>query len=229
MTVLAEPPLALFRFVTVGMLPQPLREQYGLSWDHRHDRFLRLGTTVTRTMLPLVPPPIRRAPLTYFNLAVSKPRRRSTGDAGLDQQIDDLLDHVHPAVVIETSCGDILVSAAGMAGDGLDRLDLKITSAAMREMRAAFRAFEPYVDTPEGDDLRVGPHVARRSLVRAGARRWRNCSPSTAGWSSRAPGPGSWPPASKARAAITRSASTSGCRSSRRRTRSSRATRSSCR
>jgi uncharacterized protein (DUF2236 family) len=69
MTVLAEPPLALFRFVTVGMLPRPLREQYGLSWDHRHDRFLRLGTTVTRTMLPLVPPPIRRAPLTYFNLA----------------------------------------------------------------------------------------------------------------------------------------------------------------
>jgi uncharacterized protein (DUF2236 family) len=69
MTVLAEPPLALFRFVTVGMLPPRVRDQYGLSWDHRHDQFLRLGTTVTRTMLPLVPPPIRRAPLTYFNLA----------------------------------------------------------------------------------------------------------------------------------------------------------------
>jgi uncharacterized protein (TIGR00730 family) len=36
-----------------------------------------------------------------------------------------------------------------MAGDGIDRLDLKITSAALREMRAAFRAFAPYQDVPK--------------------------------------------------------------------------------
>ena len=45
----AEPPLALFRFVTVGMLPRPLREQYGLSWDGRRKLVLRAGTTATRT------------------------------------------------------------------------------------------------------------------------------------------------------------------------------------
>jgi uncharacterized protein (TIGR00730 family) len=78
----------------------------------------------------------------------SRPRRRSTGDASLDQQIDDLLDRIDPARDRDV-LRDILVSATGMAGDGLDRLDLKITSAALREMRAAFRAFEPYVDTPK--------------------------------------------------------------------------------
>ena len=65
----AEPPLALFRFVTVGMLPRPLREQYGLRWDGRRKLVLRAGTTATRTMLTMVPSPIRHAPLTYFNRA----------------------------------------------------------------------------------------------------------------------------------------------------------------
>src|SRR5262249_55183454 len=42
---------------------------------------------------------------------------------------------------------EILVSAVRLAGDGADRLDLKITSAVLREMRAAFRAFLPYKAT----------------------------------------------------------------------------------
>jgi uncharacterized protein (DUF2236 family) len=65
----AEPPLVLFRFVTVGMLPRPLREQYGLRWDGRRKLVLRAGATATRTMLMMVPSPIRHAPLTYFNWA----------------------------------------------------------------------------------------------------------------------------------------------------------------
>ena len=67
--VVAEPPLALFRFVTVGMLPRPLREQYGLHWDGRRKLVLRAGTTATRTVLTMVPAPIRHAPLTPFNRA----------------------------------------------------------------------------------------------------------------------------------------------------------------
>ncbi len=67
--LVAEPPLALFRFVTVGMLPRRLREQYGLRWDGRRKLVLRAGTTATRTMLTMVPPPIRHAPLVYFNWA----------------------------------------------------------------------------------------------------------------------------------------------------------------
>jgi hypothetical protein len=38
---------------------------------------------------------------------------------------------------------DILRTAAGLAGDGADRLDLKITAAALKEMRAAFKMFIP--------------------------------------------------------------------------------------
>jgi uncharacterized protein (TIGR00730 family) len=38
---------------------------------------------------------------------------------------------------------DILRSAVGLAGDDVDRLDLKITAAALKEMRAAFGLFMP--------------------------------------------------------------------------------------
>ena len=38
---------------------------------------------------------------------------------------------------------DILRSAVGLAGDTVDRLDLKITAAAIKEMRAAFALFTP--------------------------------------------------------------------------------------
>jgi uncharacterized protein (TIGR00730 family) len=44
---------------------------------------------------------------------------------------------------------EILQSAVGIAGDGVDRLDTKITNAALKEMRAAFRAFAPYHDIPK--------------------------------------------------------------------------------
>src|SRR3954447_6549503 len=78
----------------------------------------------------------------------SRSRRRSTGDAELDQEIEDVLERIGPPRDRDV-LRDILVSAAGMAGDGIDRLDLKITSAALREMRAAFRAFMPYHDIPK--------------------------------------------------------------------------------
>ena len=44
---------------------------------------------------------------------------------------------------------DILVTVAGLAGDGADRLNLKITNAALREMREAFRLFAPFTDVPK--------------------------------------------------------------------------------
>ncbi len=44
---------------------------------------------------------------------------------------------------------DILRTAEGLAGDGADRLDLKITAAALKEMRAAFTMFAPLKDTPK--------------------------------------------------------------------------------
>ena len=44
---------------------------------------------------------------------------------------------------------DILRTAAGLAGDDADRLDLKITAAALKEMRAAFAMFEPLKGSPK--------------------------------------------------------------------------------
>jgi uncharacterized protein (TIGR00730 family) len=44
---------------------------------------------------------------------------------------------------------DILRTATGLAGDGADRLDLKITAAALKEMRAAFAMFAPLKDSPK--------------------------------------------------------------------------------
>jgi uncharacterized protein (TIGR00730 family) len=44
---------------------------------------------------------------------------------------------------------DILRTAQGLATDGADRLDLKITAAALKEMRAAFAMFAPLKDTPK--------------------------------------------------------------------------------
>jgi uncharacterized protein (TIGR00730 family) len=44
---------------------------------------------------------------------------------------------------------DILRTAAGLAGDGADRLDLKITAATLKEMRAAFAMFEPLKGHPK--------------------------------------------------------------------------------
>jgi uncharacterized protein (TIGR00730 family) len=44
---------------------------------------------------------------------------------------------------------DILRSAIGLAGDDVDRLDLKITAAALKEMRAAFAMFRPFAGIPK--------------------------------------------------------------------------------
>jgi uncharacterized protein (TIGR00730 family) len=75
-------------------------------------------------------------------------RAPRTGDAELDQELNKILDELHVErdrdVLFE-----ILVSAVRLAQDHADRLDLKITSATLKEMRAAFRAFAPYTDVPK--------------------------------------------------------------------------------
>ncbi len=70
------------------------------------------------------------------------PRYR-TGDAELDRQIAALVG-ASGATRHQDLLFEILVSGVQLAGDGADRLDLKITSAALREMRSAFRIFAPY-------------------------------------------------------------------------------------
>jgi len=74
--------------------------------------------------------------------------RYRTGDDELDAQLLAVLDRAG-AEHDRDQLFEILVSAARLAADGADRLDLKITNAALKEMRAAFRAFAPYRDRPK--------------------------------------------------------------------------------
>jgi uncharacterized protein (TIGR00730 family) len=63
-------------------------------------------------------------------------------------QLDELLD-LAGATRNRDLLVDILRTAVGLAGDDVDRLDLKITASALREMRMAFAAFRPYGDRPK--------------------------------------------------------------------------------
>ena len=75
-----------------------------------------------------------------------QPRTRyRTGNADVDSLLVQVLDAVG-AVHDRDQLFEILVSVARLAAYGADRLDLKITNAAVKEMRAAFRAFAPYRD-----------------------------------------------------------------------------------
>src|SRR5947209_664432 len=75
------------------------------------------------------------------------PRTRSPSP-DLDRRLFALLDEVG-ATTNRDQLFEILVSAVGLASDDVDRLDLKITNAALKEMRAAFRLFARYRDVPK--------------------------------------------------------------------------------
>jgi uncharacterized protein (TIGR00730 family) len=81
-------------------------------------------------------------------MASRAPRRR-TGDPALDEKILDLLHSAGADKANLDQLFEIAATAAGMASDGPDRLDLKITNAALKEMREAFRVFAPYRDVPK--------------------------------------------------------------------------------
>lgn len=74
--------------------------------------------------------------------------RSRTGDPELDAELEGLLDDAGTTANRDILL-DILATGVGLAGDEADRLDLKITSAALREMRQAFLAFAPYKHVPK--------------------------------------------------------------------------------
>ena len=80
-------------------------------------------------------------------MAERLPRYR-TRDRALDRRLVELLDAVG-ARVNRDQLFEILVTAVRLAGDGADRLDLKITNAALKELRYAFKVFAPYRHTPK--------------------------------------------------------------------------------
>lgn len=74
--------------------------------------------------------------------------RYRTGAADLDALLVRVLDEAG-ATADRDQLFESLVSVCRLAADGADRLDLKITNAALKEMRAAFRAFAPYRRHPK--------------------------------------------------------------------------------
>lgn len=60
--VVLSPAFALARELTVGLLPRPLREQYGFSWDARRKAALLAAAASARTILPRLPGFVRRVP-----------------------------------------------------------------------------------------------------------------------------------------------------------------------
>jgi uncharacterized protein (TIGR00730 family) len=80
-------------------------------------------------------------------MAERLPRYR-TNDPDVDRKLVELLDAVG-ATQNRDQIFEILTSGVLLATDGADRLDLKITNAALKEMRNAFNVFAPYRDVPK--------------------------------------------------------------------------------
>ena len=52
----------LFVLITAGLLPERLREGYGLNWDARKEKRFRWLVKTIRVSLPFVPRPLRIVP-----------------------------------------------------------------------------------------------------------------------------------------------------------------------
>src|SRR5437588_5349371 len=74
--------------------------------------------------------------------------RYRTGDPEIDERLNELLDALDVRENRD-QLKEILTTVALLADDKTDRLNLKITNAALREMRLAFKVFEPYTDVPK--------------------------------------------------------------------------------
>lgn len=61
MPLAMEPAFVLARELTSGLLPAPLREQYGLRWDAPRQAVMLLAGAVSRQVLPRVPSILRRS------------------------------------------------------------------------------------------------------------------------------------------------------------------------
>ena len=86
--------------------------------------------------------------MTRWGVAINDRPRYRTGDPEIDQRLLDVLDAAGAGRNVD-QLFETLVSVVKLAGDGADRLNLKITNAAVREMREAFKVFAPYRHIPK--------------------------------------------------------------------------------
>ena len=59
---LLKPAGPLFRLITAGLLPAEIRKAYGLEWSQPREKTFKRSILTIRTLLPLVPRPLRIVP-----------------------------------------------------------------------------------------------------------------------------------------------------------------------
>jgi uncharacterized protein (DUF2236 family) len=60
------PLLPVNRLITTGLLPERIREEYGLVWSPGRERLFRFGARMARLTYPRLPTPVRRLPMTLY-------------------------------------------------------------------------------------------------------------------------------------------------------------------
>lgn len=83
----ARPLFAWLQTMTAGLMPEHLREPFGLSWSRRDRAIFAASVTALRRTYPLVPPRLRYVP------AYVRARRRLAGEKGPDR-VGDLLERI---------------------------------------------------------------------------------------------------------------------------------------
>jgi uncharacterized protein (DUF2236 family) len=63
---LGEPGLAVIRLITAGLMPAPIREQYGWRWDRARQARFRLLMGAVRLVYPRLPLRVRTFPRDYY-------------------------------------------------------------------------------------------------------------------------------------------------------------------
>jgi hypothetical protein len=125
------------------------------------------------------------------------PRARyRTGHDDLDARIAELVEAAGVPGDDADLIFEMITSAVRMGREDVDRGDLKLVNAALKEMRYSFLVFEPYAHVPKVSIF--GSACTTRTIPPTG---WPTTSPlassSTTGWSSPAPGPDHGRPASR--------------------------------
>ena len=67
-----RPASPVFRFITAGLLPEPLQRGYGVGWNTNKEKVFRVIANSIRRLLPLVPESLRIVP----NARAAEKRRR---------------------------------------------------------------------------------------------------------------------------------------------------------
>ncbi|GAA3684632.1 oxygenase MpaB family protein [Arthrobacter ginkgonis] len=61
-----RPAMPLARLVTTGLLPEQLREPFGLPWSPRHERAFQTVLRTVAAVYPRLPRAVRHAPMRYY-------------------------------------------------------------------------------------------------------------------------------------------------------------------